>query len=140
MKIKQLSKYTAIFLAGVIFATAGSVYAEDGIKSIKALLRNDVKIVSNGEEIKLNNPVINYEGKTYLYLRDLQEIFDSRVSWNGNLKQIEISSNNKPSDVKDPHKVDNTQTSSSNLIDPDSDPDWVPPPPSKIILSGESIE
>lgn len=96
-KLGSFMKYTTVFIAGALFATATSIYAEDGLEPIRALLRTDLKIVADNKTVKLNNPAISFEGKTYLYLRDLETVFGAKVTWNGTAKQIEIKTNSVPS-------------------------------------------
>ncbi len=84
--MKQTSKYAIVFLAGAIFATAGSAYGAEAIKTISAKLRPDIKVSVNGKQ--LDASAISYNNTTYLPLRKAAEAVGGKIELNG--KDINI--------------------------------------------------
>jgi hypothetical protein len=100
--VKNVKKSVIIlssFLAGALFATAGSVFAAN-IAQIKASIRTDLSFLVNGKKAQLNNEVLSYNGKTYLYLRDLEDISGVKIGWNASTKEISIESNGVAPETK----------------------------------------
>lgn len=87
-KLKSLSKYTAIFLAGVITATAGSAYGASLAKSIKASQNPNIKVSVNGKQIDAT-PII-YDNTTYLPLRKAAEAVGGKIELGNGNKSINI--------------------------------------------------
>ncbi|QTH41262.1 hypothetical protein J4772_27475 [Cohnella sp. LGH] len=90
--MKQTSKYAIVFLAGAIFATAGSAYGTEAIKTISAKLRPDIKVSVNGKQ--LDASAISYNNTTYLPLRKAAEAVGGKIELNG--KDINIVTEPKP--------------------------------------------
>lgn len=87
-----MKKYKQLIIGmviGVLFTIPALSFAEDGLEQIKALIRKDLTIVVDGVKTEFENPIISYEGRTYLYLRDFEK-FGFIIDWNGELKQIDI--------------------------------------------------
>lgn len=75
-------------VSGEVYTPVGGEFAvSSGAESVKAVL-NQSKIYIDGEEIALQAYTIG--GNNYFKLRDVGEIFDFGVAWDGNLNQIEI--------------------------------------------------
>lgn len=114
-KIKSLSKYTAVFLAGAITATAGSAYAADAIKTIQAKLRPDIKVSVNGKQ--LDASAISYNNTTYLPLRKAADAVGGKLELDG--KNVNIVTEGKSNPALNPTvstptpTVENNQNSTS---------------------------
>lgn len=74
----------------------------------------DIDISINDDIENFNNPVVIFNNKTYVSLRELSEKLGFNVEWNNENKSIEINSaydvsntENKPSDVLYPYEADN---------------------------------
>jgi len=78
-------------ISGAVLMSSVAVFAEDGIETIKALLRKDLAVTYNGTKVQLDNSAASIDGKTYLYLRDLGKVFDKNVNWNSKTNTVEIS-------------------------------------------------
>lgn len=92
MKIKSLTKYFIVFLLGTFTATATSSYASNAIEQVKAFISKDIAIVVNGESVKFENPVLNYEGRIYLPIRDFEK-FGMGIEWNAESRQAIVDTN-----------------------------------------------
>ncbi len=92
--MKQTSKYAIVFLAGAIFATAGSAYGAEAVKTISAKLRPDIKVSVNGKQ--LDASAISYNNTTYLPLRKAAEAVGGKIELSG--KDINIVTQ-MPSDI-----------------------------------------
>ncbi|OXS56867.1 hypothetical protein B1A99_18570 [Cohnella sp. CIP 111063] len=91
--MKQTSKYAIVFLAGAIFATAGSAYGAEAIKTISAKLRPDIKVSVNGKQ--LDASAISYNNTTYLPLRKAAEAVGGKIQLNGRDINIVTETQNK---------------------------------------------
>ncbi|MFC4304095.1 stalk domain-containing protein [Cohnella boryungensis] len=110
-KLKSVSKYTSVFLAGAIFATAGSAYGAEAIKTIKAKLRPDIKVSVNGKP--LDASAITYNNTTYLPLRKAAEAVNGKIELNGsNINIVTEAPNN--SSTTQPTNTGNQNNSQSN--------------------------
>ncbi len=105
--MKQTSKYAIVFLAGAIFATAGSAYGTEAIKTISAKLRPDIKVSVNGKQ--LDASAISYNNTTYLPLRKTAEAVGGKIELDG--KNINIISEIKSSDKDNTNESSATESS-----------------------------
>lgn len=85
-----MKKVVASFLAGVLMATAISVYADDGLEKIEAYVRKGLPITLNGNKVELENPPVIVDGSTYLRLRDVAKITGVEVNWNEYTQTVEL--------------------------------------------------
>lgn len=83
------------FLAGFLFATASSVFADDGLQKIEAYLRPSLPITLNGQSVTLGSPPVMYDGSTYLKLRDVAQLTGLQVNWNDATQTIELQNSTK---------------------------------------------
>jgi len=72
--------------------TALTSYAAPTVQRVSAFINPDFKMTLNEKAVKLDNPVLSYEGKTYVYLKDVGSLVDTDVAWNSTTKTVEISS------------------------------------------------
>jgi len=99
-------------LIGMIIGTL-LVYAIPTIaNSIKTYIAEEATfpILVDGQEVKLDMPVVTIEGRTYLPLRTLGNILGVKVDWNDEKGQVEI--------IKEGSKVQNTQVHASDIVYP----------------------
>jgi len=88
------------FIIGSICFTTISLAATRTLKN--AYFNNDIKVVVNNKELKLNYPVVTVEtnedayGKNYLPIAPLAEALNATAKWDGKTKTINIQSNNMP--------------------------------------------
>lgn len=87
-----MKKFVIGLLVGIALTISGSVFAEDGLEKITAYLRKDLPIKLDGQQLKLQNPPIVYDGSTYVPLRELSGIVGVGVEWNDKTQTVELSS------------------------------------------------
>jgi len=87
---KSIRPFVIGAIVGSLLTASSAVFADDGIQAIKALLNKNTKISVNGKSVILANPTLTYEGKTYVYLKDIGKLVGASVDWNNKLKSIEI--------------------------------------------------
>lgn len=80
------------FLLGALAATTTSSYAADKIEQVKAFISNDISIVFNGEEVKLDTPPLNYNNRLYLPIRDFEKL-DMKIEWDDAKRQVGVENN-----------------------------------------------
>lgn len=69
------------FIAGAVFATAGTAAANTIIEKVTASIRTDYSVELDGEKLNLEKSPIAYKGSSYLPLKELGEIFEKEVSF-----------------------------------------------------------
>lgn len=84
------------FISGMIFGMAVMVsvttFAQEGISRVSALINPNVKVVVNDQTIKLEEPVLVRDGRTYLPLRFMVEnVMGANVEWSGATQTAKIS-------------------------------------------------
>lgn len=87
----MLSKFK-FFIFGTIFGIAmvgGISFADEAFYK---LTKMDCSVIVNDKKVTLDSPILNYEGKSYLPLRSIAEITDSKIDWNGETKTIQLKS------------------------------------------------
>lgn len=85
-----VKKIIVSFLAGVVFATATAVYADEGLQKVEAYLRPTLPITLNGQAVTLESSPVMYDGSTYLKLRDVAALTNLRVNWNDATQTVEL--------------------------------------------------
>lgn len=85
-----MKKIAAAFIAGVVFASASSVFAGEAIKKVQAVLAQDVTVKVDGEKVKLQNTPITYGGATYLPVRDAANAVGAELQWDSKTKTVEL--------------------------------------------------
>lgn len=86
--MKNVRTLVVGMIAGAVLATSATAFAGPVTSKISALLRPDYTVTVNGKQIK--NAPINYNGTTYLPLREVSDAFGSRITLQG--KNINITS------------------------------------------------
>lgn len=69
------------FIAGAVFATAGTAAANTIIEKVTASIRTDYSVELDGKKLDLEKSPIAYKGSSYLPLKELGEIFEKEVSF-----------------------------------------------------------
>ncbi len=110
--MKQTSKYAIVFLAGAIFATAGSAYGAEAIKTISAKLRPDIKVSVNGKQ--LDASAISYNNTTYLPLRKAAEAVGGKIELSG--KDINIVTETKNNINTHGNTTSNNEITNKNYL------------------------
>lgn len=87
-----MKKFVMGLIVGIVFATAASVYAEDGLTKVEAYLRPGLPITLDGKSITLDNSPVMYDGSTYLKLRDISKLTGMGVNWNDATQTVELTS------------------------------------------------
>lgn len=77
-------------LVGILLSTS-FVFAEP-IKQF-ILTQSNVPLLVNGKEYTPKNPILNYNGTTYVPLKELGSIVGVKVEWNDKEKRIEVGGN-----------------------------------------------
>jgi hypothetical protein len=90
--MKKYKGYIIGILIGASLMFSFQGFAEDGLTEIKALLRTGLNITLDGKKVELDNPSINYEGSTYIKLRDAGKITGTNVVWNDKTQTVEMTS------------------------------------------------
>ncbi|GKU76840.1 stalk domain-containing protein [Paenibacillus sp. L3-i20] len=94
------------FLAGVIFATAGTALAAPTISKITASLRTDYKVELDGSKVELKNSPLAYNGSSYLPVKEMAELIGKEVSFDkGTIKLT----------TKEENPVDGHPTTNKNI-------------------------
>ncbi|MBW7473129.1 peptidylprolyl isomerase [Paenibacillus oenotherae] len=87
---KSIKPFIIGTVVGSLLTVSSVAFADNGIQAIKALLDRSVKVTVNGSAAKLDNPAITYDGKTYVYLKDVSKLLGAQVNWNTKTKTIEL--------------------------------------------------
>ncbi|MEK8129851.1 stalk domain-containing protein [Paenibacillus filicis] len=70
--------------------TAG-VYAQDVLERVEAYLRPDFQVVIDGENVRMDSPVLVYNDTSYLPLKEISQRLGASVYWKSETKQIYIN-------------------------------------------------
>ncbi|MZQ81744.1 hypothetical protein GQF01_06295 [Paenibacillus sp. 5J-6] len=86
----KMKKWSAVVLLGSLMGTCftAGVYAEDVLQRVDAYLRNDFKVVVNGQQVKLNNPPLIYNNSSYLPVKEIGNYLGAVVNWQESTKTI----------------------------------------------------
>jgi hypothetical protein len=84
-----LKKFILGLIVGLSFAVCTTAFASEIKQYILTMV--GYPVVVNGVEFKdANNPILNYEGSTYVPLAKLGDITGVNYKWNDQLKRVEI--------------------------------------------------
>lgn len=87
---KSIKPFIIGTVVGSLLTVSSVAFADTGIQAIKALLNKNLKVTVNGSAAKLDNPAITYDGKTYVYLKDISKLVGAQVNWNAKSKTVEL--------------------------------------------------
>ncbi|MCR8981573.1 stalk domain-containing protein [Brevibacillus laterosporus] len=95
-------------ILGVCVSTAFSVFAAPVKQFI--LTKVNYPVIVDGKEYKdEKNPVLNYQGSTYVPLAKISDLTGVTYKWNDSLKRLEIGDNNSQSVAIKPEQMNDTQ-------------------------------
>lgn len=83
-----MKKYILGFVVGSIVTLGVSTFADEITTFVANKATFDV--VVNGEKLASDKPVVAIEGNTYLPLKDIGKALDVPVTWNNDLKRVEV--------------------------------------------------
>ncbi len=88
---KKLAVIIAVMILTLSLASTG--FAANTLANLKAYYRN-ITVYKNGVQVKFTNEPFIVDGTTYVPLRDMSEVLDKNVTWDGTTYKIGI--NDKP--------------------------------------------
>lgn len=88
---KKLAVFIAVMILTLSLASTG--FASNTIANLKAYYRN-ITVYKNGIQVNFSNEPFIVDGTTYVPLRDMSEVLDKNVTWDGTTYKIGI--NDKP--------------------------------------------
>ena len=96
--MKRKFPWKRVSLAGAVMGCcfAAGVYASDGVKQIAAYLYPNVNVVVDGRNHPLADPVLSYEGRMYVPIRTVSDIFNASAAWNKDTQSIHIRLRENP--------------------------------------------
>ncbi|MGG1444336.1 hypothetical protein ABE354_20215 [Brevibacillus laterosporus] len=94
-------------ILGVCVSTAFSVFAAPVKQFI--LTKVNYPVIVDGKEYKdEKNPILNYQGSTYVPLAKISDLTGVTYKWNDSLKRLEIGNTSQSAAIK-PEQMNNTQ-------------------------------
>lgn len=84
--MKRIASYIAGAVTGIILMSA-PIFADSYSKTIEALV-NFTTVKINGKTIQSDNFVV--DGKTYVWIRDIAEMFGKEIEWDGETNTADI--------------------------------------------------
>lgn len=85
---KKLGVFVAVMVLIVSFTSNG--FAADTIANLKAYYKN-ITVYKNGTQVNFSNEPFIVDGTTYVPLRDVSEVLDKDVTWDGTTYKIGIN-------------------------------------------------
>lgn len=79
-----MKKFILGMIVGGVISLSSSSFANDAINDIKLLVKPDLPIIYNEQKLNLENSPLNYNGRTYLQLRELSAFLGKGIRWDGN--------------------------------------------------------
>lgn len=104
-------------ISGALLATTASVYAAPAMKKISAVINKNITLKVDGKPVITTNPILNYDGKTYVYVKEVGQLVGANVTWNGNDKSVEITSN-KNDGIANSQSNQNDNVTQTSSVDP----------------------
>lgn len=83
-----MKKIVIAFIAGVIFATAGTAAATTIIERVTASVRSDYSVELDGRITALKNPPLAYNGSSYLPVKEISELLGKEVGFDSGVIKI----------------------------------------------------
>lgn len=90
MKPRMKKVIVLAALMGTCF-TAG-VFASGGVERVDAFLRSDFHVLVDGKEVTLSKPPLIYDDNSYLPVKEISELLNVNVNWEGATKSIYLNS------------------------------------------------
>lgn len=91
--MKKMPKWSKVAIIGTLMGTCfgAGVYAQDVLQRVDAYIRNDYKVVVNGQAVQLVNPPLIYNNSSYLPVKELGGYLGAIVNWQESTKTIFIN-------------------------------------------------
>lgn len=78
------------FLAGALIMASIPVFSSTGLQKITANINHTIFLKLNGQKVETEYPIITYNGRTYVYLKEVGELVGASVEWNNDERSVEI--------------------------------------------------
>jgi hypothetical protein len=88
--MKRSKKWLISASIGILFLSAGTVWADGSFRSIKAYI-GTISVTVNGNPA-VTEEAISYNDAVYVPLRDLSELLGAKVGWDDKQSQITVDS------------------------------------------------
>lgn len=92
-----------------------SVFADGALKQITAYLTPDVSVELDGQKVALQNAPVNYDGSTYLPVRELAGAVGLSVEWDPNSRTAKLNSGKSPA-IAEPGSTTEAEVSDNPRI------------------------
>lgn len=89
-KLRDFRNVVAGVVIGVAL-TATTAVSFAGTDNVKALFNRDIKFVVDGQSVKSSSPALMANNSTYLQLRDVANMFDYNVNYDGKTKTVTLT-------------------------------------------------
>lgn len=83
-----MKKIVIAFVAGVLFATAGTAAATAVIERVTASVRTDYSVELDGQKVALKNAPLAYNGSSYLPVKEISELLGKEVGFDNGVIKI----------------------------------------------------
>lgn len=84
-----MKKVIIAFVAGALFATAGTAAATTVIERVTASVRTDYSVEIDGKKADLKNSPLAYNGSSYLPVKEISELLGKEVGFDNGVIKIE---------------------------------------------------
>ncbi|WP_040952211.1 hypothetical protein [Gorillibacterium massiliense] len=81
--------FACILLSGIVLTGTAAASSPQAVKYI--LTKADYPVIVGQSKAQLELPLLNYEGHTYVALKDLDKLTGTQAKWNPQKNQIEIN-------------------------------------------------
>lgn len=90
-----MKKFVAGMVCGAALMLTTSVFASGAYEQITAYLDHSIKVEIDGKKVELANTPVNYDGSTYLPVRELAGVVGLSVDWDEASRTAKLSSDSK---------------------------------------------
>ncbi len=97
-----MKKVVIAFIAGVLFATAGTAAATSVIERVTASVRTDYSVKLDGQKVELQNAPLAYKGSAYIAIKEVGQLIGKEVGFDSgviNIDTPEIVEHDKSEDA-----------------------------------------
>lgn len=101
-----MKRFVAGMICGAALMLTTSVFADGAYEQITAYLDHSIKVEVDGKKVELANTPVNYDGSTYLPVRELAGAVGLSVDWDEASRTAKLSSDSKT----DPNQSNQTGT------------------------------
>lgn len=92
-----MKKFIAGMICGAALMFSTSVLASGAYEQITAYLDHSISVQLDGKKVELANTPVNFDGSTYLPLRELAGVVGLSVDWDEGSKTAKLSTKQSPS-------------------------------------------